>query len=224
MGDDGPMRLFAAVVPPQEVCDDLSEFLQPRQASTTDLPARLRWTLPHQWHVTMAFMPEVAPRCLEELDDRLTRACAKRRALPMQVAGAGAYPHIPVAKVIWAGVRMEEADREELRRLSVGCRSAAAKSGADVEGGRFHPHLTLARLGRPANVHRWIEVLDTYDGPGWVAQEVCLFASHLGQGHRGRPRYELIGRYRLGKDPPSPARRARTQSVGQVLQFPARHG
>ncbi len=222
MGDDWTMRLFAAVVPPEGAVDDLAEFLQPRQAATTDLPARLRWTLPHQWHVTLAFMPEVAQRCLDDLDERLTRACAKRRPLPMKVAGAGAFPHIPMAKVVWAGVSMEDADREELRRLSVGCRAAAAKSGTDVEGGRFHPHVTLARLGRPADVHRWVDVLSTYDGPSWVADEVCLFASHLGQGHRGRPRYELIGRYRLGGDQRTQARRERAESVGQVLPFTAR--
>ncbi len=218
----GGMRLFAAVVPPEEECDDLADFLQPRQVASTDLPARLRWTLPHQWHVTLAFMPDVADRCLDDLHERMTRACAKRRPIPMSVGGAGAFPHVPVAKVIWAGIRMSEVDREELRRLSVGCRSAAAKSGTDVEGGRFHPHLTLARLGRPADVHRWVEVLDTYDGREWVAQEVCLFASHLGQGHRGRPRYELMGRYRLGSDPRAQVSRERAPSGARVLQFPAR--
>lgn len=222
MGDDEGMRLFAAVVPPEEAAEDLADFLQPRQVATADLPARLRWTMPHQWHVTLAFMPEVAQRCLEDLDERLTRACAKRRPMPMRLAGAGAFPHIPLAKVVWAAVEMEDADREELRRLSVGCRAAAAKSGADVEGGRFHPHVTLARLGRPADVHRWVDVLSTYDGPAWVADQVCLFASHLGQGHRGRPRYELIGRYQLGADQRARVRRDRAGSVAQVLPFMTR--
>lgn len=223
MSDHGHMRLFAAVVPPPEVAEDLAEFLAPRQAASTDLPARLRWTLPHQWHVTLAFMPEVAPRCLDELDERLTRACAKRRGMPMRISSAGAFPHIPMAKVVWAGVSLEEEDREELRRLSVGCRSAAAKSGTDVEGGRFHPHVTLARLGRPADVHRWVDVLSTYDGPAWVADQVCLFASHLGQGPRGRPRYELIGRYQLGgAQERARARRERHDTMAQVLPFAAR--
>ncbi|MBK7720815.1 MAG: RNA 2',3'-cyclic phosphodiesterase [Austwickia sp.] len=215
------MRVFAAVVPPPEEAEQLAEFLRPRQVSGTDLPVRLRWTLPQQWHITLAFMPDVADRCFDELHERMTRACAKRRPIPMSLGGAGAFPHVPVAKVVWAGVRITEDDREELRRLSVGCRSAAAKSGADVEGGRFHPHVTLARLGRPADVHRWVDVLDTYDGGQWVAQEVCLFASHLGQGVRGRPRYELIGRYPLGGDLRARARRQKV-SVAQVLPFPSR--
>lgn len=216
------MRLFAAIVPPEEECEDLAEFLRPRQESSVDLPVRLRWTLPHQWHVTLAFMPDAPQRCLDELHERLIRACAKRRPIPMSLSGAGAFPHVPAAKVLWTGVQMSEDDREELRRLSVGCRSAAAKSGADVEGGRFHPHVTLARLGRPADALRWVQVLDTYDGPQWQAQEVCLFASYLGQGLRGRPRYELMGRYPLGTDAMrAQARAERIPPLAQVLQFPS---
>lgn len=194
------MRLFAALVPPPEVVEDLAEFLRPRQeASPQDGHPSPRWTLPEQWHVTLAFMAAVPDRVLDDLEDRLTRACAKRSPISLSVAGGGAFPHVLHAKVLWAGLDLGEPDREELRRLSVGCRAAAAKSGAEVDGARLHPHLTLARLNRPADVHRWVQVVDTYVSRPWVAHEVTLIESRLGQGHRGRPRYEVAGTYPLGR-------------------------
>ena len=74
--------------------------------------------------------------------------------------------------------------------MATGARAAGAKSGADGEGGRFHPHVTLARTGRPVEATRWLRVLDVYCGPSWQATEVALVESHLGEGPRRRPRYE----------------------------------
>ena len=67
------MRLFAAVVPPPAVVDDLAEFLEPRQEAGPDL----RWTSPDQWHLTMAFMPSVPERALDELTERLARLAGR---------------------------------------------------------------------------------------------------------------------------------------------------
>jgi len=89
--------------------------------------------------------------------------------------------------------------REELNRLATGARAAVNKSGAEAAGGRFHPHLTLARLGSPTEVTRWIRVLDTYRGPTWTANDITLIQSHLGEGPRRRPRHEVVRSFALGK-------------------------
>ena len=57
------------------------------------------------------------------------------------------------------------AGARELRRLATGARSAAAKAGCEVDGGRFHPHVTLARTRRPVQATRWLRVLDAYPRP-----------------------------------------------------------
>jgi RNA 2',3'-cyclic 3'-phosphodiesterase len=185
------MRLFAAIVPPVEVLDDLAEFLQPRQEASHDL----RWTDPHQWHLTLAFMPEVPERNLEDLIERLGRAAARRHTLEVAIAGAGAFPNPYAARVLWAGVNHEG---DGLRQLARGIRAVCAKAGAAPQGTRFHPHLTLARLRRPAEATRWLRVLDSYAGPAWSAREVTLIESHLGEGRGHRPRYEVMGTFPLG--------------------------
>jgi RNA 2',3'-cyclic 3'-phosphodiesterase len=185
------MRMFIALPLPEEVKEDLSTFLEPRQEAGSDL----RWALPEQWHLTLAFLPEVADRHTDELLERLERVASRRKPLELRLAGAGAFPHAGQARVLWAGV---EHDGEELMRLAGGVRAAGAKSGTEVGGGRFHAHLTLARLGAPADVTRWLRVLDEYSGPSWAVNEVQLIASYLGQGRHGRARHEVREIFTLG--------------------------
>lgn len=194
------MRLFAALVPPEHVLEDLAEFLSPRQEAPE--ASRMRWTAPDQWHVTLAFMGDVADRHLDELLERLGRAAKKRPPLDLTVAGGGAFPDAARAKILYAGVDTGGRD-DDLRHLAVGTRAAAAKAGAEIEGGRFRPHVTLARIGRPVDVTRWLRVLDAYRGPTWHAREVTLVQSHLGEGPRKRPRYEVVGTFPLERETPA---------------------
>jgi RNA 2',3'-cyclic 3'-phosphodiesterase len=189
------MRMFVALVPAAEVLEDLGDFLAPRQEAEPGF----RWTVPEQWHITLAFMAQVQDRHLDDLLARLERAAARRTALELRVAGGGAFPNPARAKVLYAGLDAGS-QQEELRRLATGARAAATKSGADTGGGRFHPHLTLARLGRPVEVTRWVRVLEAYDGPTWAADEITLIASHLGEGPRRRPRYEVLETFPLTRE------------------------
>lgn len=187
------MRAFVAVVPPDDVVEDLEEFLSVRREA-----GPFRWTLPEQWHLTLAFMPDVADRHLDDLVERLGRAGHRRTPFELAVAGGGAFPNAARAKVIWAGLSAADEARTELTRLSTGARAAATKAGTEVEGGRFTGHLTLARLGRPQEVSNWVRLLDAYRGPAWTVGEFSLIASYLGEGPRKRPRYEVLETFPLG--------------------------
>jgi 2'-5' RNA ligase len=185
------MRMFVALVPPDSVVEDLEEFLAPRREAGPEL----RWTSVAQWHLTLAFMADVAPRHLDDLVERLGRAAARRTPFTVTLAGGGAFPNPARAKVLYAGA--VASDREELRRLSVGARAAANKAGADANGGHFHAHVTLARSGRPFEATKWLRVLETYRGPTWPADRISLIESHLGEGPRKRPRYEIVEAFPL---------------------------
>ena len=192
------MRMFVALVPPEDVVEDLEEFLEPRRASDD-----LRWTSPEGWHVTLAFLAEVPDRSLEDLQERLDRAARRRTPFDLRVGGGGAFPDVADAKLLYAGVHGEGADpeaaREELRRLSVGVRAAAGRAGVAPDGARFRPHLTLARTRRPRDVVRWARLLDTWSSRAWTVEEVVLVQSFLGEGPRGRPRYETRSTHPLGR-------------------------
>ena len=187
------MRMFVAVIPPERVVEDLEEFVGPRRG---EVP--FRWTQPDQWHLTLAFSSEVPDRSYDDLVDRLGRAARKRHPVEARIAGGGAFPNVARAKIVYAGV---ETDAEELRRMATGARAAGTKSGAGGDGGRFHPHVTLARSGRPIEATRWIRVMDAYRGPSWTATELVLVESHLGEGPRRRPRYEVVETFPVGRNP-----------------------
>jgi len=188
------MRMFVAVVPPAEAVEDLDAFLVARRES-----GRFRWAVPEQFHVTLAFLESVADRHLDELVERLERAGKRRTAFQCRIAGGGAFPNARKARVIWAGLDLTEQGTTELGRLATGARAAAARTGIAVAGQRFRPHITVARLGRPAEVSSWVKLLDAYVGPAWTADHIELVASYLGEGPRKRPRYETIAALALGR-------------------------
>ena len=186
--------MFVALVPPPEAVEDLDAFLEPRRAS-----GAFRWALPEQFHVTLSFLASVADRHLDELVERLERAGKRRTSFDTRIAGGGAFPNAGRARVVWAGLDLDEQGRTELERLATGARAAASRTGIQVDGQRFRAHITIARLGRPAEVSNWVRLLDAYAAPSWTAERIELVASHLGEGPGHRPRYETVAELPLGR-------------------------
>lgn len=190
-------RMFVAVLPPEPVLEHLEEFVGPRRG---EVP--FRWTQPEQWHLTLAFSEDVPDRAYDDLLYRLARAARKRHPIQARIAGGGAFPNVARAKVVYAGV---ETDAEELRRTATGARAALSKAGAAVDGQRFRPHLTLARVNRPVEATRFVQLLDAYAGPAWTVEEIALVASYLGEGPRNRARHEVLETFSLGRAGSGPA-------------------
>src|SRR5690349_17832607 len=176
--------MFAALVPPPEALEHLDEFLDVRRDA-----GDLRWVQADQVHATLAFLADVPDRKLDDLVERLGRAAARRTAFDTAIIGGGAFPGVPRARVLWAGLELDEHRRTEIDRLATGCRAAANRAGVAVDGARFRPHLTVARTRHPHDVSSWVRLLDAYEGPPWRAAELTLVASYLGEGPRGRPRH-----------------------------------
>ena len=189
------MRMFVAVQPPLEVIEDLADFVEPRQQR--DSP--LRWTSDEQWHLTLAFLPAVADRDLDELVERLAEAAGRREPFELRLRGAGSFPNPAQGKVLWTGV---DGDLEQLERLAGSSRSAAVRAGVEVEGAKFRPHITLARSNRPVELTRWLRVFDLYAGPSWQVGEIALIQSQLGH---GRPHHQVREVFALGARPDEPA-------------------
>jgi RNA 2',3'-cyclic 3'-phosphodiesterase len=185
--------MFVAVLPPEDAVEHLDEFLDVRREA-----GAFRWTLREHFHLTLAFLDDVADHQLDELLDRLTVAAGRRAPFSTAIAGGGAFPDPAKARVLWAGLDLDDDGTTELTGMATGARSAAARSGVGVDGQRFRPHLTIARLSRPLEASRWVRLLDSYRGPVWPVKEITLVASYLGEGSRRRPRYELVESFPLG--------------------------
>ncbi len=173
------MRIFTAVVPPEDAVEDLQQFLDPRREAGADL----HWTDPGRWHVTLAFMAQVRESQLERLLDAVAGSLDGQAPIPLRCSGGGAFPNPYAARVLWTGVTGAGSAGRDLSALAQGIRGACSRAGTSPDGRAFHPHVTLARTGQPVEATRWLRVLDAYDGPAWVADEVTVFASR-GNGTR----------------------------------------
>src|SRR5260370_4014722 len=82
------MRLFVAVTPPRAA---LAELDAGAAALRADWPG-LRWAGLDKWHVTLAFLGEVADERLADLRTRLARASGRHHALRLRIGRGGAVP------------------------------------------------------------------------------------------------------------------------------------
>ncbi|MFP5415645.1 MAG: RNA 2',3'-cyclic phosphodiesterase [Actinomycetes bacterium] len=184
-------RLFAALWPPADLVEELDFFLAPRR----EAEARLRWTRPETWHVTLVFMGDVDDWHADRLVEGLAAVAARTPPFGLGLTGGGAFPWPLQTKNLWLGA---DAGVQPLTQLAERSRNAAVKAGVRIDGARFTPHLTLARANRPLDSTRLIRVLDTFVAPPWEVRETVLVASHL---HDRANRFEVVERFALTGGP-----------------------
>jgi len=194
-----------AIVPPPAVVAELDD----RTAWLRATWPGLRWTGPEAWHITLAFLADVAEQALPDLSVRLERAARRHPAQDLAVRGAGAFPGASNAQVLWAGI---DGDRGGLRALAASVAAGARRAGAPSpdEGRRYRPHITLARLREPADVRPLTSDLATLATSRWTAARIELIRSHSpGPAPGSRPRYELLAHWPLSQPRRPPTRDAR---------------
>jgi len=179
------MRLFAALIPPEEALDELTEAVTPVRGARPGL----RWLGRELWHVTLAFYGELDEEGLERLLPGLERA-ARGPAPRLALSGAGAFPGASRARVLWAGL---EGELQGLAELADASAEAGREAGAAQDRHRgYHAHLTLARSRLPGDLRPLVEDLAGFRGAEWRAEEVVLLRSR-----HGTPRYEPLRAWRL---------------------------
>ncbi|MEU2385845.1 RNA 2',3'-cyclic phosphodiesterase [Streptomyces sp. NPDC012461] len=187
------MRLFAAVLPPEDVTRALAAEVERLRA----LPGAdaLRWTGRPGWHLTLAFYGEVEDILVPDLDARLARAASRTEPFELALGGGGRFGR---GRALWTGV---DGDLRTLRLLAERSEAAARKAGVPMgEHRRYRPHLTLARSRTDLDVRPHLDVLDGFRGPAWTVTELALVRSSLPvSGVPGeQPRYEAVARHALG--------------------------
>lgn len=183
-------RLFAAVLPPDDVVAELSRWVDPRRDD------EWRWVDEADFHVTLAFYEDVDVWRYESLTERLTDAAARTAGFLLSLQSVGCFSSVDKAHVLYAAT---DDPTGSLSELASRCHTAATTSGVEVARRKFHPHLTLARRNRPVDASRYVRALAELRTATWTVSEVALVQSFLGAGPGGRPRYEVRERLPLGR-------------------------
>jgi 2'-5' RNA ligase len=184
------MRLFVAIAPPAAVLDELDVWVGPLRARQHDL----RWTDRAAWHVTLAFLGQVAEPALARLLPSLELAVRRHHQVGLAFCGAGAFPAADRANVLWSGL---SGDCAALAQLAESMAAGASGVGAPPpdKGRRFQPHLTLARCRLPADVTGLVAALADFVGQPWTADRIHLVRSRLGATEQ--PRYTSLASWPL---------------------------
>jgi RNA 2',3'-cyclic 3'-phosphodiesterase len=185
------MRLFVAVTPPAAALAELDAAVAGLRAEWPGL----RWAGQDRWHVTLAFLGEVAEERLDDLGRRLERAASRHHSLRLHVGRGGAFPAAGKARVLCAHIDGDQRALADLRHLAASVSAAARRAGAPPpdEGRRYRPHLTLARSKQPANLSPLVAALSGFRGTAWDASRIELILSRTGP----QPSYEAIGNWPL---------------------------
>jgi 2'-5' RNA ligase len=180
------VRLFAAVVVPDDVITDLDAALADHRDDV------LAWTLPEQWHITLAFYGQVEDERVPSLKARLTRAAKRYPVLSLALNGAGRFDE----RTLWIGCTGDVATLRDIARSAVAAGRRVGAASAD-DAFRFRAHVTLARTRRPVDLRPYVAALNAYKSRSWTVDAVSLVRSHLGAGAERRSRYETLSTHPL---------------------------
>lgn len=178
-------RLFVAVRPPDPVRDALLDLMGGIQGA--------RWQDDEQLHLTLRFIGAVDRHTADDVHAAL--GAVSHPPFEIAVNGLGMFDRRGIPATVWAGV----APAEPVRTLHKKIDRALTRIGIEPERRAFHPHITLARLGRGAgDPHSFLAASGTVTGPAFVVDAFSLFESDLTP--EGAV-YTQVERYPLTKAP-----------------------
>jgi len=185
------VRLFVAAYPPAAACEDLSSRLDGLAVSKAYADGiNTRLARRETWHVTLAFLGEVADERAPRAAEALERA-AVGPPVTLRLAGGGRFGRGQFT-VLWVGV-----EGDGLDGLARRVRHELRKSKISYDDRPFRPHLTVARPGDKLD-RAVIEAdradLAGYEGPSWPVTEIRLMRSTLGP----KPVYDRLAGFPLG--------------------------
>jgi 2'-5' RNA ligase len=183
-------RLFFAVPLPNPTKAPIEGLLPEISRAIPDA----RIAAPSGWHLTLAFLGQVRPESAADVVKVGETAVAGLSRASLRLEGAGGFPNERRARVLWAGVA---GDVDVLASLAAKLASESRAAGLRFEEHELHPHLTLARLPRPAPIPEPIiqRVGEAAAAsPPWQAGELCCYRSTL---TRNGARYQVVRTFPL---------------------------
>ena len=186
-------RGFVAIVPPRDVLDAVGKvsWSSRHRPQELALPRLIgpRWTTRDPWHLTLQFLGTRV-----DLDAAAGALATVRGAVArVRLGGIGGFPNERRTTVVWIGV-LEGA--RELGTIAAAVQNAMAPI-VEPDSRDFHPHLTLARLSRGADLRPAVARGPRMPiGPRFVADRLVLFESvtaSTGARYREHASFPLVG-------------------------------
>ncbi|CEF48431.1 unnamed protein product [uncultured bacterium] len=172
-------RTFIAIPIPAPLGEKLSRL---RTQLALAVPGA-RWTATEPFHMTLAFLGDVAELDLNEVCRAVGEAAGPFPRFDLRLEGVGAFPGPARPRVIWAGLTAD--DLSPLHAMQQAVARAAAGVGYRSDDQRFNPHITLGRIKSdrrgpsPPDLTKALERYRTWTGGSFTVREVVTFGSTL---------------------------------------------
>jgi 2'-5' RNA ligase len=95
-------RCFVAVPIGEELRASLTSYVE--QLRRSPLADAWRWTDPASWHITLAFLGDIAPSSVPVVADALREVAARHTVFTVPTGGLGVFPSSQRPRVLWYGL------------------------------------------------------------------------------------------------------------------------
>lgn len=129
-----------------------------------------RWTHPDDLHITLRFLGDIPAGQADEIRNLLPRI--RRPSFNIEVAGMD-YFQTGRQVILWAAVR----STRKLTALAADINEIMAPLGFEMPNKPYVPHVTIARMKRPAGLERYIGQHGAHIKDSWTAEEFALYRS-----------------------------------------------
>jgi 2'-5' RNA ligase len=143
-------RVFCAIEVPAAVSQLAAGHITQLRKEFPDVSAS--WNRDTNFHLTIKFIGETPRARVHAVSQAAERAASTCSHFDLAVSGAGAFPGHGPPKVLWLGI--DDPAGHQLRGLQARLEEECAGEGFAREERPFHPHLTVARLRRPAGTKK----------------------------------------------------------------------
>ena len=169
-------RTFCAVELPAVIRSQIQKHIESLRSTVPE--AQPSWSRVDNIHLTMKFFGNVERRRVPVISEALSHAVNGLQQFEIAIAGAGAFPQFGQPRVLWIGINDTNKHLTELHsRIDEEC----SKKGFEKEKRDFRPHLTIARIRKPAGTRTLAEVNQRlgFESLSFLVSQLVLFRSEL---------------------------------------------
>lgn len=145
------MRFFIALEIPSQ---NLAQF-QSIQTSLHTLIPQVRLTNFDKVHLTLAFLGEQPDNMQPKLVEIIQKAIQGISQFEVTPAYIDGFPTLHHPQVIWVGVK---GDIDKIILIREGIKDGLESLHLPIDERRFIPHITIAKLNKPLNINRDLEI------------------------------------------------------------------
>lgn len=184
------MRTFIAIdIPENEDIREIYQYL-PQHIKG----AKIKYTLPEQNHLTLAFLGEIDKTSADKLIHELSAIHTEESDLTLHLSGLGVFHSNRQPTVLWIGIT----PNEKLSKLNDNIKLSVQNAGIVIDRGKpFSPHITLGRVKSSERDNNLIDVAAKFKSTSFGTLKINDFKLYKSTLTPNGPIYEVLKTFPL---------------------------